>query len=126
MGLTRGWHVSLDRSQYQWDHGHIRPDKERGFGERCSGGPGFLVSVAYNERWSVPDSFTRFSGKVRICTGLCKDTKSTLTTRFYPSGRKSSHVRTSFSLVDLEVDADLGFQRLAEAIRDKRKQLGLE
>lgn len=45
--------------------------------------------------------------------------------RFYPSGRTSSHVRTSFSLVDLEVDADLGFQRLAEAIQDKRKMLGL-
>jgi hypothetical protein len=46
--------------------------------------------------------------------------------RFYPNGRKSSHVRTSFSLVDLETEADEGFRRLAEAIkewqRDNRKQ----
>ncbi|KAK4685239.1 tryptophan aminotransferase, partial [Tremellales sp. Uapishka_1] len=42
---------------------------------------------------------------------------------FYPLGRVSSHVRVSFSLVDLEVDADLGFKRLAEAIREKQKTL---
>lgn len=45
---------------------------------------------------------------------------------FYPNPRISSHVRTSFSLVDLENDADLGFQKLAEAIREKRAELGLE
>lgn len=35
-------------------------------------------------------------------------------------------MRASFSLVDLENDADLGFQKLAEAIREKRAELGLE
>lgn len=44
---------------------------------------------------------------------------------FYPNGRVSSHVRVSFSLVDLESAADLGFQRLAEAVREKQKALGL-
>ena len=44
---------------------------------------------------------------------------------FYPTGRKSSHVRVSFSIVDLGEESDLGFQRLAEAIKDKRKALGL-
>ncbi|WWC63874.1 uncharacterized protein I303_106479 [Kwoniella dejecticola CBS 10117] len=44
---------------------------------------------------------------------------------FYPSGRKSPHVRLSFSIVDLEQDTELGFQRLAEAIKDKQKALGL-
>ncbi|WVO22555.1 hypothetical protein I312_103833 [Cryptococcus bacillisporus CA1280] len=44
---------------------------------------------------------------------------------FYPTGRKSSHVRVSFSIVDLGDESDLGFQRLAEAIKDKRKALGL-
>ena len=46
--------------------------------------------------------------------------------RFYPNGRKSVHVRLSFSLVDLEVDAETGMQRLAEAIHDWRRQNGLE
>jgi tryptophan aminotransferase len=49
---------------------------------------------------------------------------------FYPSGRKSPHVRVSFSIIDLEDDAEEGapegFRRLAVAIRDKRKELGLE
>ncbi|RXK35822.1 tryptophan aminotransferase [Tremella mesenterica] len=45
---------------------------------------------------------------------------------FYPLKRKSAHVRVSFSLVDLDSEAELGFQRLAEAIRDKRRQMGFE
>jgi len=49
-----------------------------------------------------------------------------LNDRFYPNPRISSHVRASFSLVDLEEDADIGFQKLAEAIREKRAELGLE
>ncbi|WRT69201.1 uncharacterized protein IL334_006185 [Kwoniella shivajii] len=44
---------------------------------------------------------------------------------FYPTGRKSPNVRLSFSVVDLEQDTELGFQRLAEAIQDKRKALGI-
>nr|XP_019049759.1 tryptophan aminotransferase [Kwoniella bestiolae CBS 10118]OCF28689.1 tryptophan aminotransferase [Kwoniella bestiolae CBS 10118] len=44
---------------------------------------------------------------------------------FYPSGRKSPNVRLSFSIVDLEQDTELGFKRLAEAIKDKQKALGL-
>jgi hypothetical protein len=35
-------------------------------------------------------------------------------------------MRASFSIVDLEEDADLGFKKLAEAIREKRVELGLE
>jgi tryptophan aminotransferase len=46
--------------------------------------------------------------------------------RFYPNGRKSSHVRTSFSLVDLESDAEKGMIRLAEAIKERRQKLGLK
>ncbi|WWD21180.1 hypothetical protein CI109_105664 [Kwoniella shandongensis] len=45
---------------------------------------------------------------------------------FYPKGRKSPHVRLSFSIVDLIEETELGFARLAEAIREKRKTLGLE
>lgn len=45
---------------------------------------------------------------------------------FYPSGRKSPHVRVSFSVIDLEDETPEGFRRLAEAIHDKRKELGLE
>jgi len=45
---------------------------------------------------------------------------------FYPSGRSSPHVRLSFSLIDLETEAELGIERLAGAIRDKRKEMGLE
>lgn len=45
---------------------------------------------------------------------------------FYPNPRISPHVRASFSIVDLEEDADIGFQKLAEAIREKRAELGLE
>jgi tryptophan aminotransferase len=45
---------------------------------------------------------------------------------FYPSGRASPHVRVSFSILDLEEEAPEGFRRLAVAIRDKRKELGLE
>ncbi|WWC91053.1 uncharacterized protein L201_005994 [Kwoniella dendrophila CBS 6074] len=44
---------------------------------------------------------------------------------FFPSGRKSPNVRLSFSIVDLDQDTDLGFARLAEAIRDRQKALGL-
>jgi tryptophan aminotransferase len=44
--------------------------------------------------------------------------------RFFPNGRKSSHVRTSFSLVDLDNDAELGMERLASAIRDWQKRNG--
>ncbi|WVQ63748.1 uncharacterized protein L199_001901 [Kwoniella botswanensis] len=44
---------------------------------------------------------------------------------FYPSGRKSPNVRLSFSIVDLDQDTELGFARLAEAIKDKQKALGL-
>lgn len=43
--------------------------------------------------------------------------------RFFPKQRKSSHVRLSFSLVDLEKDTEIGFQRLADAIRAKKAQL---
>jgi hypothetical protein len=32
----------------------------------------------------------------------------------------------AFSVCDMEKDVDLGFSRLATAIKDKRKQLGLE
>ena len=46
--------------------------------------------------------------------------------RFYPSGKKSCHVRVAFSQCDMEKDVDLGMSRLAEAIREKRKALGLE
>jgi len=35
-------------------------------------------------------------------------------------------MRLSFSLVDLDHDAEKGFERLARSIRDKRKELGLE
>jgi tryptophan aminotransferase len=49
-----------------------------------------------------------------------------LTYRFYPNPRVSPHMRASFSLVDLEEDADIGFQKLAECIREKRAELGLE
>ncbi|WVQ93076.1 hypothetical protein IAU59_000140 [Kwoniella sp. CBS 9459] len=42
---------------------------------------------------------------------------------FYPSGRKSSHVRLSFSIVDLEQETELGFQRLAEAIKENAAKL---
>jgi len=35
-------------------------------------------------------------------------------------------MRTSFSLVDLEKDAEIGMLRLAEAIRDWRRKEGLE
>ncbi|OCF35708.1 tryptophan aminotransferase [Kwoniella heveanensis BCC8398] len=42
---------------------------------------------------------------------------------FYPSGKKSSHVRLSFSIVDLEQDTELGFQRLADAIRENAAKL---
>lgn len=45
---------------------------------------------------------------------------------FYPSGRKSPHVRVSFSVIDLEDETPEGFRRLASAIHDKRKELGLE
>ncbi|GFZ47143.1 hypothetical protein JCM24511_04886 [Saitozyma sp. JCM 24511] len=45
---------------------------------------------------------------------------------FYPSGRKSSHLRVAFSVCDMENDVDLGFSRLATAIKDKRKQFGLK
>ncbi|KLT46525.1 putative aromatic amino acid transaminase [Cutaneotrichosporon oleaginosum] len=45
---------------------------------------------------------------------------------FYPSGRPSPHVRVSFSVIDLETEAPEGFRRLAEAIHDKRRELGLE
>lgn len=45
---------------------------------------------------------------------------------FYPSGRASPHVRVSFSVIDLENEAPEGFRRLASAIKDKRKELGLE
>ncbi|WVQ81374.1 hypothetical protein IAT38_003498 [Cryptococcus sp. DSM 104549] len=45
---------------------------------------------------------------------------------FYPSGRKSPHVRLSFSIIDLEEETELGFSRLAAAIKEKRKELGLE
>ncbi|BEI85072.1 hypothetical protein CcaverHIS002_0504730 [Cutaneotrichosporon cavernicola] len=45
---------------------------------------------------------------------------------FYPSGRASPHVRVSFSVIDLEEETPEGFRRLAEAIHDKRKELGLE
>lgn len=45
---------------------------------------------------------------------------------FYPTGRKSSHVRVSFSVIDLDTETPEGFRRLAESIRDKRKELGLE
>lgn len=45
---------------------------------------------------------------------------------FYPTGRKSPHVRVSFSVIDLEEETPEGFRRLAGAIRDKRKELGLE
>lgn len=45
---------------------------------------------------------------------------------FYPSGRASAHVRVSFSVIDLDTEAPEGFRRLAEAIRSKRKELGLE
>jgi len=44
---------------------------------------------------------------------------------FYPNGRKSSHVRTSFSLVDLEHEAEKGMARLAEAIRERQKAMGM-
>ncbi|WWD06909.1 hypothetical protein V865_005006 [Kwoniella europaea PYCC6329] len=44
---------------------------------------------------------------------------------FYPSGRKSPNVRLSFSIVDLDQDTELGFARLAEAIKDKQKAMGL-
>lgn len=56
---------------------------------------------------------------------LLKLHKADFAFSFYPTGRKSSHVRVSFSIVDLEDESDLGFQRLAEAIKDKRKALGL-
>ncbi|WVR08942.1 hypothetical protein IAU60_006001 [Kwoniella sp. DSM 27419] len=44
---------------------------------------------------------------------------------FYPTGRKSAHVRLSFSIVDLEQETELGFSRLAEAIKEKQAALGL-
>ena len=43
---------------------------------------------------------------------------------FYPNGRTSSHVRTSFSLVDLDEDADVGMERLAGAIKDWQRENG--
>lgn len=46
--------------------------------------------------------------------------------RFYPNPRVSPHMRASFSLVDLVEDADIGFRKLAECIREKRAELGLE
>ena len=44
---------------------------------------------------------------------------------FYPNVRTSYNVRVSFSLVDLEKDAEIGMSRLAGAIRDGRRQNGL-
>ena len=44
---------------------------------------------------------------------------------FYPNKRTSPHVRLSFSIVDLESEAELGLSRLAEAVRERRQQLGL-
>ncbi|KAL7421057.1 hypothetical protein Q5752_003941 [Cryptotrichosporon argae] len=40
---------------------------------------------------------------------------------FYPNGRKSTHLRISFSIIDLDEAADLGLSRLAEAIRDRQR-----
>ena len=40
--------------------------------------------------------------------------------RFYPSGRKSSHLRVSVSIIE-KADADLGLSRLAEAIREAKE-----
>ena len=34
-------------------------------------------------------------------------------------------MRISFSIINLENDAEVGMQRLAQAIRDKQKALGL-
>ena len=45
---------------------------------------------------------------------------------FYPNGRKSCHVRVAFSVVDLEKDTEIGMSRLAEAIRARRRTVGLE
>lgn len=44
---------------------------------------------------------------------------------FMPSGRKTVYVRTSFSLIDEET-ADEGFRRLASAIKEARKEIGLD
>lgn len=44
---------------------------------------------------------------------------------FYPNKRTSPHVRLSFSIVDLDSEAELGLSRLAEAVRERRQQLGL-
>ncbi|KAG0147317.1 hypothetical protein CROQUDRAFT_76724 [Cronartium quercuum f. sp. fusiforme G11] len=44
---------------------------------------------------------------------------------FMPSGRKTVFVRTSFSLIDEET-ADEGFRRLANAIKEARKEAGLD
>jgi len=57
---------------------------------------------------------------------LLKDREIEESGRFYPNGRKSCQMRTSFSLVDLEKDAEIGMLRLAEAIRDWRRKEGLE
>ena len=46
--------------------------------------------------------------------------------RFYPNGRMSCHVRVAFSVVDLEKDTEIGMSRLAEAIRARRRMVGLE
>lgn len=43
---------------------------------------------------------------------------------FMPNGGKTSFVRASFSIVDME-DAERGFKALGEAIREMRGELGL-
>ncbi|WVO15334.1 hypothetical protein L204_102990 [Cryptococcus depauperatus] len=44
---------------------------------------------------------------------------------FYPTGRKSHHVRLSFSVIDLGEETELGFSRLVEAIKENKEFTGL-
>lgn len=54
--------------------------------------------------------------------GTTKTARTGLTNRFYPSGRKSSHLRVSFSIIEQD-EAELGLSRLAEAIREAREAI---
>ncbi|ORX39311.1 pyridoxal phosphate-dependent transferase [Kockovaella imperatae] len=45
---------------------------------------------------------------------------------FYPNKRISSYMRLSFSVIDLDTDAEEGIARFAAAIKDKQKELGIK
>ena len=40
--------------------------------------------------------------------------------RFFPLGRKSSHMRLSYSAIDMDQDAEEGLKRLSAAIKERQ------